>query len=325
MLSSLFTPSAPAPLPKELTDEQVEKGVQARDAARGAVLQEIAASKPYIVLLKSNRLTDEEIKPYTKFLQDEIAWWNANPELSVRQVGSRSRKYAEALQLLKQNHQELIVQHLSDDPNASIDDKKKQVDSISDDKTKEELKKKLAEEERLKREEEAQEERLKKEKEAEALKALENRTWWDDVKDAFAYALGFILLVVYLVLAIRFAGFAANDLLYKPLPYRALSFAYTFLLAPLFAPYYIYREVMNWLYPSDDYKPHFESIFPVVPYDPSEPLTFAMRLYGYADTSSMRAWILKKQTEEKNSWIEKLKSTVMADLIEQREKELNPS
>lgn len=302
-----------AVLPPKPTPEEIAKAAPLREAARKEVVTLLTTLTSQEPEWKKAGFTDSdlrEVKPIQSWLESEVAWWNANVELSPTQVKTRQTIFQEARPTKEKQLVDSLMTALSKKP---VDQAQKILNATNLP-GKQELQKVINE----KRKQGAEQEKKKEEE-------IANRTWWDDVKEATSYALGSTLLIVWLVLAFRFAGFAANDLLYKPLAYRVLSFAYTFIFAPAFAPYYIYREIMNWFYPSDDYKPHFESIFPVVPYDPTEPLTFDKRIYGYADTPAIRAWIQKKKDEEKSSWLDKLKSTVMADLIEKREQEINPS
>ena len=132
---------------------------------------------------------------------------------------------------------------------------------------------------------------------AEAAKPVKETTWADDIYSAFITALQIVGIILYICVAVRIAAFVANDLLYKPVPYRALGFIYAFIFAPILIPYYIYREFAHWIWPTME-APHFESIFPVNPYDPSEPITFNKRVFGYADTPEIRSWIQKMQEQE---------------------------
>lgn len=302
-----------AVLPPKPTPEEIAKAAPLREAARKEVVTQLDTLLRQEPEWKKAGLTDidlKAVKPIRSWLESEVAWWNANVELSPTQVRTRQTIFQESRSTKEKQLADSFRTALAEKP---VDQAQKILNTTN-----------LPGKEQIQKD--INEKRKQNQgKEKKAQEDIEARTWWDDVKDAISYALAWSVLIIWLALAFRFAGFAANDLLYKPLPYRVLSFIYTFIFAPAFAPYYMYREIMNWFYPSDDYKPHFESIFPVVPYDPSEPLTFDKRLYGYADTPAIRAWIQKKQDEEKSSWLDKLKSTVMADLIEQREKEANPS
>ena len=67
--------------------------------------------------------------------------------------------------------------------------------------------------------------------------------------------------------------------------------------------------------------PHFESIFPVVPYNPAEPLSLEKRLYGYPDTPALNAWIGKKQHDEKESWLSVLGGNLLQTLMQEREEQ----
>jgi hypothetical protein len=300
-------------LPPKPTPEEIAKAAPLREVARKEVLQTVSSLKDSEAQWKKAGFTDSDLKPIQpiqSWAETELAWWNANLELTPTQVKVRQTAFQEARPVKEKEVVNTFRIALSKKP---VDQAQKLINSVNIP-GKQELQSAINE----RRKQGADKE--KKEQEA-----INKRTWWDDVKEATSYALRWTLVVVWIVLAFRFAGFAANDLLYKPLPYRVLSFIYTFIFAPVFTPYYMYREIMHWFFPSDDYKPHFESIFPVVPYDPSAPLTLDKRLYGYADTPAIREWMKKKQDEEKESWLEKLKSTVMADLIQKREEEINPS
>lgn len=134
-----------------------------------------------------------------------------------------------------------------------------------------------------------------------------NNTWWNDLSAAFKTASGIFYTVLHIGLGLRLAGFVANDLLYKPLGYRIIAFLYVFVFLPILIPYYIYREIRYWFYPNDmENAPKFESIFPMKPYDPSLPLSFSRRLYGYADTPGINAWMSLMREKEKKARIKAL-------------------
>jgi hypothetical protein len=306
-----------AVIPPKPSAEEITKAAPLRQKARQQVLDKLNTFTTNETAYKQAGLTDSDLKPLKSYLEDEVAWWNANLELSTLQVQTRQTSFTETLPTKEKQVGDAFAAILSKKQPAeaqkilnSFPKNSGFVTTTGQGSVQTQLN------ERKKQED------LKKKEEQEK---LDKRTWVDDMKDALKYASSWAALILYLVLALRFAGFAANDVLYKPLPYRVLTFIYTFLFAFFFAPYYIYREIKGWFYPSDDFKPHFESLFPVIPYDPSEPLTFERRLYGYADTPAIREWILKKQEQEKTSWLDKLQSTVMADLIQKREEEVNPS
>lgn len=137
----------------------------------------------------------------------------------------------------------------------------------------------------------------KKEKEAAEKKEADlKRTAYDDVLDSLSVTAQAMFWIVYVLVGLRCASFAANELLYKPLPYRVLVFVYTFLFVPIFGPYYLWVIIksMIWKTPT----PMYEGFFPMNPYDPSEPLTLNRRLFGYADTPQIREWITGQQQKE---------------------------
>ena len=137
----------------------------------------------------------------------------------------------------------------------------------------------------------------KKEKEAAEKKAADlKRTAYDDVIDSLSVTGQAMFWIVYVLVGLRCASFAANELLYKPLPYRVLVFVYTFLFIPVFGPYYLWLAIKSMIWKTP--MPMYEGLFPITPYDPSEPLTLNRRLFGYADTPQIRQWITEQQQKE---------------------------
>lgn len=137
----------------------------------------------------------------------------------------------------------------------------------------------------------------KKEKEAAEKKAADlKRTAYDDVLDSLGAIGQAMFWILYVLIGLRCASFAASELLYKPLPYRLLVFVYTFLFVPIFGPYYLWVIIksMIWKTPA----PMYEGFFPITPYDPSEPLNLNRRLFGYADTPQIREWMTAQQQKE---------------------------
>jgi len=132
-------------------------------------------------------------------------------------------------------------------------------------------------------------------------KAILNRSAWDNISAGAATALQWTGIILYICLALRCAAFAANDILYQPLPYRILAFIYAFLLMPIVLPYYLWKEILYILWPSSFERPIFNSIFPIYPYNPEDSLlqmTMGLRCFGYPDTMETRTWIDTKRKEE---------------------------
>jgi len=194
---------------------------------------------------------------FFNYLKTELVWWNNNVELSPRQINTRDMKYDEI-----------------------VAEKQKAVNSLVLDN--------LSAEERK--------EMLLNRQEEEKSQALRDRTVYTDVKESF-WTLGQVLFwLIYIVVGLRCASFAANEYLYKPVPYRVLVFIYVFVFVPIFAPYYLWKTIENYIWNTP--LPPYEGFFPLFPYDPSEPLTLNRRFTGYKDTIQLREWIGVKMAEE---------------------------
>ena len=192
-----------------------------------------------------------------KFLKTEVVWWDNNVELSPREVQTRDT--------------------LFDETNANLTAKVQgQTDAITSSHVDEAA--------RLEREQ------------REAQQAALNRTLYDDLGDSMTIMGKVLFWLVYILVGLRCASFAANEIMYKPLAYRVLVFFYTFLFTPIFGPYYLWIMIKRliWKTPS----PMYEGFFPMNPYNPSEPLTLNRRLFGYADTPQLRQWMDDQRQKE---------------------------
>jgi hypothetical protein len=194
---------------------------------------------------------------FLNYLKQELVWWNNNVELSPREVTTRDLQYDETIKKKSE-----AVQKASQN---RADTTKQQT--------------KVAEE-----------------KQKAANDAIRNRTLLDDIADSFTIMLKSSVLILYILVGIRCGSFAANDLLYKPAPYRIIAFIYTFIFCPIFAPYYLWKVIKHYIWGTP--LPLFEGLLPLNAYDPSEPLTISKRLLGYADTPLLKEWIQVKQDEE---------------------------
>ena len=81
-----------------------------------------------------------------------------------------------------------------------------------------------------------------------AKKALRSRTLYDDLYDSLSILWKWLFVLIYILVGLRCASFAANEVLYKPVPYRVLTFVYTFLFVPIFGPYYLWKVVKNLIW-----------------------------------------------------------------------------
>jgi len=194
---------------------------------------------------------------FVKFLKTEIVWWDNNLELSPREVLTRDTNYDEKNTSLREKVQ---------------GQKNSMASSHSD-----------------------QVSRLERE-EKEAQQAAINRTIYDDLGDSMSIIGKVLFWLVYILVGLRCASFAANEIMYKPLPYRVLVFFYTFLFVPVFGPYYLWIVIKRFIWNTPS--PMYEGFFPMTPYDPSEPLTLNRRLFGYADTPQLRQWMDDQRQKE---------------------------
>ena len=261
-----------------LSDEDVAEGNPLRIAARkkplDALKGEINNEKRLKGSIKSrwNTMTEPqrqeaqneldffkqaEYLDYINFLKKEIVWWDNNLELSAREVTTRDTQYDEKIE------QKIL----------SINNLKNFISTSANSTFVEQ-----------------------KQKEAEAEKAAINRTIYDDLTDSMSIMANVLFWLIYILVALRCASFAANEIMYKPLAYRVLVFFYTFLFVPIFGPYYLWIAIKRliWKTPS----PIYEGFFPMNPYDPSEPLTINRRLFGYADTPELRQWMDEQRQKE---------------------------
>ena len=213
-----------------------------------------------------------------KFLKTELVWWDNNLEVSSRDINTRDTKF--------------------DETSASL------------------MRKVIAKRESIGDAHGEKNKRLDKEKK-EKQKANINRTVYDDVTDSFTAIMNSMYLIIYILVGLRCASFAANEILYKPLPYRVIVFIYTFLFAPIFGFYYLWKAIksMFWGIPF----PRYEGFFPMTPYDPSEPLTINRRLFGYADTPVLKQWMADQlEIEQKGRDEAVVSKHIKQDIIQER-------
>jgi len=330
-------------LPSKPTAEEVATAAPLRAKVRDSVLKRYDIFEKELPTYYDAGLTYWQIRPMKNFLESEIAWWNANIELTVQQVNTRKTTYVEQLQPLNKdltNNLKTALAALKPEKSQAILDKLS--GNTTEAFTDAEVAKPAAEVTKAEKPSAEAKEATKAAKPTEAKEATKaekaaidlsgatasidlsgiqktvsasaeaaakkekpakETSWGDDIASAFTIALQVVGIIFYICIALRIAGFVANDLLYKAVPYRALGFIYAFIFAPILLPYYLYREFAHWIWPTIQ-APHFESLFPMNPYDPSEPIDFHKRIFGYADTPAMRSWIRTMQEQELGSRVE---------------------
>ena len=326
----------PAYLPPKPTEAQIAEAAPIRLQSRAAVM------KRYDLFTKESQsytdagMTVYQIKPIKTFLETEVAWWNANVELTNLQVNTRITSYKEKLETLNKEFQinlDTAISLLPPEKAQVIVDKIAEIEAeskegfadISGSSTPATPATLLTDlsgasasvdisslQEIIDKKNEA----IATEEDKKNLAAI-SRTVSDDISSAAKYVFRFVGTIVYICIAIRFAAFAANDLFYKPLAYRTLAFLYAFIfVVPLF-PYYLYREIMHLIWPSID-APYFRGIFPIFPYDPQSPLNIYNRFFGYADIPSTAEWVAFMVRNESATRLNTLQSSVLPRLMAER-------
>ena len=319
--------------------EEVAQAAPLRKQARETVLQRKEMfDKDYSTYMDAG-LTYWQLRPLKTFLESELAWWNANIELTQQQVNTRNTSYVEQLQPLNKELQNNLTKAIlalpKDKAQKILDILKSNQNSgnpegFADTPTRSPALTLIAESaQKAQSTQKAQtaqptqtaqtptkttplnttpttpidvsggtatidlasiQNKLSKDVSGTTITTPTETSWGDDINTALGYVLKTVGIIIYLCLALRIAAFVANDLIYKPVPYRILGFIYAFLFAPILFPYYIYREFAHRVWPQVE-APHFESILPITPYDPSDIITIQHRIYGYADTPQIRQWI----------------------------------
>ena len=262
------------------TDKEVAEGKPLRIAAREKVVKEydkiIGRERELKTLVKERwpkSFGNHEKKPteinidfmnknpayldLLNYLKQELVWWNNNIELSPREVTTRDLQFDETIR----KKMEAVEKAYTNQGDTS-----------------------------------KQQTKIAEEKQKAANDAIRNRTLWDDIVDACSIMAASAFFILYILVGIRCGSFAANDLLYKPVPYRIIAFIYTFIFCPVFAPYYLWKVIKHYVWGTP--LPLFEGLLPLNAYDPSEPLTISKRLFGYADTPLLKEWIKVHQDEE---------------------------
>ena len=362
----------PAYLPPKPSAEAVADAAIIRKETRDVILKRYDIFMKELPTFNDAGMTIFQTNPMKNFLESEIAWWNANLELTRQQVTTRATSYIEKLQTLNKDLQvnldtavslldnakgQAIVNAIAKvegsepsavpstlgmgpapapassyglpsvtslfsspastqgfedlgpatspgpSPGPATVDLSGALTSIDVNLLQSAVTKK----------EEA-------EKARQATQVAKASTgWYDDIWNAYTDVSKIVVRIVYFVLAIRIAAFAANELFYKPLAYRILAFLYAFLFAPLLLPYYIYRELRYYFQMGDP--PLFLSIFPVVPYEPLRAGTSASvdkRLYGWQNDAFTQGWVEKSLKVQREGRLNVLQTTgkVLAELVQ---------
>jgi len=309
--------AAPASIDPEKEDKKLQADIDYRSAAQKRVLQYVNNWSKNVnnynkllvpdsaMLSISLRETDsssnsKKISKCQKVINDEDAWWKANPSLTKRQTNTRITQFTENIDPQLKEINELFASALSkltpEEQKAILDDVPEQADAVA-----------AATLEQEKKDAKAQ---------AEIDAEEESRTFTDNFNIGAKKALYYVGIFVYILTALRLASFVANDLLYRPLAYRIIGFIYGFIGAPVVLFYYLYREFTN--------TPPYYSFFPLYPYNQIDN-AFGQLLYGYP--TDIERFLESKRQVRSSAEHNALSSTqkVLDELMAQREKRFEES
>lgn len=120
---------------------------------------------------------------------------------------------------------------------------------------------------------------------------------------------GTLLVIAYLAIALRFVAFATSENIHKPLPFRVLIGIYTFIFAPLFIPYYLYRAYRGaW---GTAPFPVAYSIFPMNYFREGEEYDLLKSISGIPATKRVSKVIEEQTTAENEARKQYLADTVV--------------
>ena len=295
----------------KLTDQEVAEGAPARDAFRKLVIdRQTFMTSSLDIFMNTGVLSS--YKSLLKFVEKELAWVNANIEVSKRSIETRRKEFQERYDTLLKDVTKAIEADFQTLPGMKQD----QVLAF--------LSIKPSVQGKLRKLAQAVMNQKQEQQSAEIQQKLK-RSPWDIFKDAFAKSKGRLItyfwLLLFVILGLRAASFAANENLWKPLPYRILIFIYTFLFFPVTIPYYGYRELRAWLSGDPEMKPRMEGLFPKDAYEPTPDLILSQRFFGYADTPGLQQWMQSKRDQYQADREQSLKSNLLAEL---QAKRMNP-
>lgn len=282
MVLSDYLPNALKPAPPETlgncSAEEKTKAEPARAAMRDTL---IALKKTFNANADALGLSTSQRDNTLSDVTQEKQWWDENLVLCPADVSLRTRKWQEESDAIFERIAAIYYAVLEVKPEPERNALLARIGPP-------EIKQKLTE--RLDKQFSGAKQAEVKKKAAEE-EELKSRTIWDEVKIAFRSAMGWLVPILYVLVALRLAGYAANDTFYKPFPYRVLAFIYTFLFAPFLLLYYLYRLFFS----EPEEQLIFEGVFPLYPYDPNQEVTLFSRFFGYPWTDSLHNWVDKKR------------------------------
>jgi hypothetical protein len=96
------------------------------------------------------------------------------------------------------------------------------------------------------------------------------RTVWDDVNESWAIIGGFLGILIWIILGLRFGSSIANEYFYLEKWYKILMFIYTMIFTPVLIPYFIYKTIRTFLFPATYPPVTFRCFLPLFKTDKKE-------------------------------------------------------
>jgi hypothetical protein len=287
-------------LPKPLTDKEVKDGSVKRDTFRKQIVKDDDFMKTNLNTFKKiGSSTFSSASKYQKFIQKDLAWINANPELSARQVESRQKVYVET-------SEELVKTIVKDSQNdLSKLDIKDQI-FLSENYPFTQFRKNLIQQVNERKPENKDD-------------IIKNEIDEKPISSAFKSAFKWAILIFFILIGLRIASFCANAFLHRPVGFRIVAFVYGFLFSPLLFPYYSVREIYARVTGDESSIPRSEGFLPLFPYKPEES-SVLNSLFGYADTPLLQSYIKCKQDVLKCQ-VETVLAKSRVSILEQLEKD----
>lgn len=196
------------------------------------------AKQSYLNIISNYNLP--EYKSLIKYIKQERAWWKSSYSSGltvsvleniysdyVDELGDLTKRYEDALAENAIVGEDLLEQRKNAKPSEKLDieiDWDKILPETADEVNK------------ASEEKEVTEDPFK-------------RSVWDDVNDSWLIIGGFLGILIWIILGLRFGSSIANEYYYLTAPYKILIFIYTAIFTPILIPYFIYKTFRTWFFP----------------------------------------------------------------------------
>lgn len=277
---------------KKASQEEIETARPLRNDSYKEVSSILKGYEDLLTKLEKDRqprLADflQKATEIVTFFKNEKKWWETNQEINSTTVKNRQTSYRESRQNLDQALFDSAILSINKDESPTWKENSNQLITI------------LGRPDFTIKANEAISSKSSAADSAEKAKAdaITKRSVSDDIYDAAILCVKIFGVLLYVIVGIRIGAFAANDYLYKPVPYRILAFVFAFLYWPCISLYYIYKIVRNMRDPAEEL-PFFYSILPIYAYtvDSTREVSMSEKIFGYPD--SINLWISELQSAD---------------------------